>query len=52
MPYAYNTDTTEFLAAAIEDGALFDIADLEDILVHLETNADALIAMARDTVTH
>ena len=52
MPYAYNTDTAEFLAIAVEDGALFDSADLDDILVHLETNADALIARARETVTH
>ncbi len=52
MPFAFNTDPTEFFAATVEDGALFDSAELEDILVHLETNADALIAMARDTVTH
>jgi len=52
MSYATFTDTTEIHTAVIEDGALFEHTDLDDILVHLETNAECLITMVRDVITH
>ena len=51
MTYANLIETTDIHAAA-EDAALFAHSDVEDILVHLETNVEELATLVRDLTAH